>query len=194
MFGTAAFTVAVGSLIGPVIESRMAAAVGQISASDLSLLEDHVVVLGYGEMTEPILEEIRDETDVVVVTEDAAVAADLKDEGINVLTDDPTDADALQDAEIGTARGVVVATHDDAQDVLAVLGAKRANPDVRVVAAATSQTHVDKLEQVGADDVISPTTIGGRVLGRSVLEGTATRSLFESWANGDADEDANEEE
>ncbi|MFB6255902.1 MAG: ion channel, partial [Haloplanus sp.] len=39
-FGTGAFTVAVGALVGPAIESRMAAAFGNMTASELTLLED----------------------------------------------------------------------------------------------------------------------------------------------------------
>jgi len=178
VFGSAAFTVAIGSLIVPAIESRMAAAFGNMTAAELTLLEDHVLVLGYGDITESLLEELDGKVDVVVVTPDPDVASDLRDEDVNVLTDDPTDEEALRDARIGAARGVVVATRDDARDVLAILAVKKANPEVRVVAAANHEKHVDKLEQVGADEVISPMVIGGRLLGRSILGETTTDSLF----------------
>jgi len=179
LFGTGAFTVAIGSLVVPAIESRMAAAFGTMTASELNLLEDHVLVLGHGDITESLLEELVDETDVVVVTTDEDVAADLDGEGVSVLTDDPADEAALHDARIDEARGVVVATRDVAKDVLAVLAAKNADPDIRVVAAANREKHAGKLEQVGADDVISPTTIGGRLLGRSVLGEESTGALFD---------------
>ena len=178
VLGSAAFTVAIGSLIVPAIENRMAAAFGNMTASELKLLEDHVLVLGYGDITESLLQELDGETDVVVVTPDSNVAAELNDEGVNVLTDDPTDETALRDARIGAARGVVVATRDDATDMLAIVAAKKANPDVRIVAAANRGKHVDKLEEVGADEVISPMTIGGRLLGRSILGKPSTDSLF----------------
>jgi len=184
VFGTGAFTVAVGSLIVPAIESRMAAAFGNMTASELKLLEDHVLVLGHGDVTESLLEELTGETDVVVVTDDEDVAADLGEGGVSVLTDDPADEEALADAQIEEASGVVVATRDDAKDVLAVLAAKNAAPDVRIVAAANDAKHTRKLEQVGADDVISPTSIGGRLLGRSVLGETDPDALF-----GGADDD-----
>ncbi|MEF8827728.1 MAG: NAD-binding protein [Halolamina sp.] len=184
LFGTGAFTVAVGSLIVPAIESRMAAAFGTMTASELNLLEDHVLVLGYGDITESLLDELVDETDVVVVTDDESVASELDDKGVSVLTDDPADEDALGDARIDAASGVVVATRDDAKDVLTVLAAKNAAPDIRVVAAANRPKHVGKLEQVGADEVISPMTIGGRLLSRSVLGGTTTEELFESVGDG----------
>jgi voltage-gated potassium channel len=140
-----------------------------MTASELTLLEDHVLVLGNGELTEPLLDELDATTDVVVVTPDADAASALDERDVNVLTADPTDEGPLLDARIDAARGVVVATDDDARDALAVVAARQANPDVRIVAAATDQKHADKLEAVGADTVISPAVIGGRLLGRSVL-------------------------
>jgi len=179
MFGTAAFTVVVGSFIAPAIEKRMASAFGEMKPSELNLLEDHVIVLGYGDFTEPLLEELDGEAEVVVVTEDTEDASALDDMDVNVLTADPTEADSLQDVSVDVARGVVTATEDDAQDVLAVLAAKQANPDIEVVAAANDHHNVEKLEQVGADVVISPTELGGMFLGRSVLDGTAPETLSE---------------
>jgi len=192
VFGSAAFTAALGSLVVPAIESRMAAAFGNMTASELTLLEDHVLVLGYGDITESLLEELDGEVDVVVVTTDADVASDLREEGVSVLTDDPTDEEALRDAGIERASGVVVATRDDARDVLSILAVRKANPEVRVVAAANHGKHVDKLRQVGADEVISPMVIGGRLLGRSILGEPATGSLFGSI--GDEDEGAGDDE
>jgi voltage-gated potassium channel len=182
VLGTGTFTVASGSLLIPAIESRISSAFGNMSASELSVLEDHVLVLGYGDITEPLLDEL-DAEDVVVVTEDTEKASELRETDVNVLTADPTDAASLRDARIERAGGVVVATEDDARDVLAVLAARQANADIRVVAAATDRNHVDKLDGVGADRVVSPTIIGGRLLGRSVLDEDATLDVAEADSN-----------
>jgi voltage-gated potassium channel len=184
LFGTGAFTAAIGALIVPAIEKRMASAFGNMTPSGLTILEDHVLVLGYSDITESLLEELAGERDVVVVTDNSDEASDLDDRDISVLTADPTDEETLHSASIDDASGVVVATRDDAQDVLAVLAAKRANPDVPIVAAANNQQNVDKLEDVGADHVISPMAIGGRLLGRSVLEEQSPESLLADAANG----------
>jgi len=178
LFGTGAFTAAIGALIVPAIEKRMASAFGNMTPSGLTILEDHVLVLGYSDITESLLEELADEREVVVVTANSDEASDLDDRDISVLTADPTDEETLHNASIDAASGIVVATRDDAQDVLAVLAAKRANPDVPIVAAANDQQNVEKLEDVGADHVISPMAIGGRLLGRSVLEETSPESLL----------------
>ena len=166
---TGTFAVASGSLIVPALESRVTAAFGTMTASELSLLEDHVLVLGYGESTEPLLDELVATTDVVVVTPDSETASALNERDVKVLTADPTEEDALLDARIDAASGVVVATSDDASDVLAVLTAREANPEVRIVAAASNHRYAGKLERVGADEVLSPSVIIGQRLSRSVL-------------------------
>ncbi len=189
VFGTGAFTVAVGALIGPAIESRMTKAFGVMTASDLTLFEDHVVVLGYGDVTEPLLEELAGETEVVVVTPDQATVSALQDgeDGPHLLTGDPTDESVLEDARVDTARGVVVGSNDDARDALAVLATRNVAPDVRTVAAATDRKHVEKLRSVGADEVIDPRTIGGQLLGQSVLGGESTDTLLDGTDTSDAD-------
>lgn len=170
LIGTGAFTVAIGSLLIPAIEKRMAAAVGNMKPSELRLMDDHVLVLGYGELTVPIVDELTDEVDLVVVTEDADRVTELRDRDINVVTADPTDRANLDEANIEDARAVVVATEEDARDVMAILAVRQTNPDIYVVAAASDQNNIDKLEDVGADEVISPIVIGGRLIGRSVLD------------------------
>ncbi|RQG97340.1 NAD-binding protein [Natrarchaeobius chitinivorans] len=168
LLGTGAFTAVLGSFIVPAIEKRMAAAVGTMSP-DLTLHEDHVLVLGYGTIAAAMIETL-DDVDVVVVTAEADTASSLNGTNVDVVADDPASTSTLQAANIDAARGVVVATEDDARDVLAIVAAKQANPDVRIVAAANEQRHADKLEAVGADDVVSPTLIAGKLLGESVLE------------------------
>ncbi len=190
LLGSGAFTVAIGSLIVPAIESRMAAAFGNMTPSELTLLDDHVLILGYSDITDSLLDELADEADVVVITDDSDEAAELNEKDVNVLTDDPTDEAALRDARIQDARGVVVATRDDAQDVLAILAARNTNPDVRIVAAANEEKNVTKLEEVGADEVISPMVIGGRILGKSIIDGTSTESLFAEGETGENGEEA----
>jgi voltage-gated potassium channel len=180
ILGTGSFTAAIGSLVVPAIEDRMASAVGTMTPRNINLLEDHVLVLGYSDITESLLEEIGDEQAVVVITDDQDRAATLDETEVNVLTADPTDEASLEEARIADASGVVVATRDDAEDVLAVLAARTSNPDIYIVAAANDRHNVTKLEEVGADEVISPMAIGGRLLGRSVVDGVAPDSLFGS--------------
>jgi voltage-gated potassium channel len=169
LVNVAAFAVALGVLLTPAIEARLSKALGKMNDSQLDLLDDHILVLGYGELTEPILEELGGKAEFVIITPDSDRARSLSDRGFTVLTADPADEETLERAKVDLARAVVVATNEDAQDALAILTARQLNPEVRIVAAATHRENVNKMKRAGADTVISPATIGGHLLVESAL-------------------------
>jgi voltage-gated potassium channel len=177
--------VAIGALLAPALEARFASALGKMTDAQLELLEDHVVVLGYGDLTEPILTELDDRgVEFVVVTPVGDRATALGDRGFHTLVADPSDDDTLRHVHVEAARAVVAATNDDAEDALAVLTARQLNPDVTIVAGVTERDNVDKLRRAGADAVVSPAAIGGRLLvesalGRGDAEAAAERVIDE---------------
>jgi voltage-gated potassium channel len=181
LLGTASFAIALGALLGPALEARFARVLGQMTDSDLELLENHVLVLGYGDLTEPIVDELRDgDVDFVVVTADKSRTSELSERDVSVITADPSDEEPLERARIEDARAIVVATNDDAQDALAILTARQLRPDARIVAAATDLPNVQKLRRAGADTVISPASIGGHLLVESALGSEDTERLADA--------------
>ena len=170
VLGTASFAVALGALLGPALEARFASALGRMTQSDLESLDGHVVVAGYGDLTEPILTELAASgRQFLVVARGGTDTSELRDRDIDVLAGDPADEQVLERAGVERARAVVAATNDDGEDALSILTVTEAFPDVRVVAAATEQENEPKLRRAGADTVISPMVIGGRLLARSAL-------------------------
>ena len=187
VLGTASFGIAVGVLLTPVIESRFAEVLGRMTDADLQLLEDHVVVLGYGDLTEPILTELSETpTTFVVVTPDREAGSRLADRDVDHLVGDPSDEETLRRVNVDSARAVVAATNDDAQDALAVLTARAIAPDCRVVAAATDTENVAKLRRAGADTVVSPASIGGHLLVRSALGAEGMEEVAD-WVLGEGE-------
>ncbi|MGM0590487.1 MAG: NAD-binding protein [Halobacteriota archaeon] len=185
------FAVGFGVLLTPAIEARLSSALGRMTESQLRLFEDHLLVLGYGELTESILDELGTSTDYLVVTPDAERGQELRDHGATVLVGDPSDDVVLRRAQVSEALAGLVATNDDAEDALTILTARQLNPELRIVAAATHRDNVAKLRRAGADTVISPATIGGRLLVRSALgdqqaEDVARRLLDDSDRSSDA--------
>jgi voltage-gated potassium channel len=180
LVNVAAFAVALGVLLTPAIEARLARALGRMSETDLERLERHVIVLGYGDLTEPVLDELGAEEFLVVAPEDRARV--LREREVPVLSGDPSDEETLARAGVDRARAAVAATNDDAADALAILTARQLNPELRIVAAATHRENVRKLERAGANTVISPATIGGRLLVRSALGDDADATAAERTA------------
>lgn len=183
VIGTASFAAALGTLVGPAIEARLQRALGTMSDTQLDLLENHVIVVGVGDLTVPIIEELGDDrVQFVVVVRDPERAKQLRDRDVQVYTADPSDEEPLRRVGIERARAFVAATNDDAQDAMAVLTARELNRDLNIVAAATERENARKLRRAGADTVISPAVIGGHMLVESAtgggdMEGVADRIL-----------------
>ncbi|MFC7240613.1 NAD-binding protein [Saliphagus sp. GCM10025317] len=170
VLGVASFGIAIGALVGPAIQARITKTLGKMTESQLELLENHILVLGYGELTEPIVDELNAAgRSFVIVTKDREAATELAERDIPVVTGDPSDEAPLERAHIERAVAAVVATNHDAEDALSVLTARELASDLRIVAAATDRENTTKLERAGADAVISPAVLGGSLLVRSAL-------------------------
>jgi voltage-gated potassium channel len=136
--------------------------------TNYDLLEGHVVILGFGDLTEPLIEELG-EREFVVVTTDTDAVTWCRNHDVNVIVGDPSEEGPLRDAGITHASAVVAATENDAEDAFAILTARELNPDARIVAAATARRNLKKLRRAGADTVLSPAMIGGQLLGQSAV-------------------------
>lgn len=167
LLGTTSFAIALGTLLGPIIEARFARALGRMTERNYELLEDHVLILGCGELTNAIIDLIDDDVDYLIITDDQENASKLSSKGYEVLTGSPSDEVPLEQAGITLAKTVLVATNNDGDDALAILTARELNPDIRIVAAATKQENIQKLRRAGADIVISPIELGAKILVQS---------------------------
>lgn len=177
IIGTASFAIALGTLLGPVIQSRFAKALGRMSDSNLSLLDNHILILGYSDIVTAILDDIRDSGDLLVVSPNREGVRELTDQGINALTAEPDDEDALRDAGVERARTVIVATDDDAADALTILTVRQLNPEIEILAVATNRENMTKLERAGANSVISPAVIAAQQLVQSALGNNSDTGL-----------------
>ncbi|AEN05928.1 NAD-binding protein [Halolamina sp.] len=169
LLSVASFAVTLGVVLTPAIEARLSSALGRMTEAQLDMLENHVLVLGYGELTESILEELEHKAQFVVITDDEAAVRRLASHNVHVLTADPSDEEPLREAGISRADAAIAATQNDADDALAILTARELNPDLHIAAGVTQRENVSKLKRAGADTVISPAAIGGHLLVASAL-------------------------
>lgn len=164
VIGTASFAVALGTLLGPVIQARFAKALGRMSENSLDLLDDHLLVLGYSDIVRALLDDVDDQTGLLVVSPDRQVVQELTDRGTDALAAEPDDEESLRSAGIDRARAVIVATNDDAADALTILTARQLNAEITILAVATNRENMKKLERAGADTVFSPAVIAAQQL------------------------------
>ncbi|WP_254862059.1 NAD-binding protein [Halovivax gelatinilyticus] len=175
VLGVASFGIAIGALVGPALQARITKTLGKMTDSQLQTLDAHVLVLGHGDLTEPIIDELDDENiPFAVVSLDRDYTDALSDRDVPAVRADPSDERPLERVRIDRAAAILVATNDDANDALTILTAREMRPDARIVAAATNRENTKKLERAGADTVISPSQLGGHLLVKSALDGDST--------------------
>lgn len=139
--------------------------------SQLSRLKGHFIVCGFGRVGRAVAFTLHEESvPLLILDKDEEALADAQDLGYLYVRGDSTrDADMLA-AQVKDARGLVAATGDDAENVYISLTARGLNPDLLIVARASSPDAEDKLRRAGADRVVSPYDIGGRHMAQTAIE------------------------
>ena len=95
-----------------------------------------------------------------------------------VIQGDATSDAILQQAGIKHARLVIAAREDDGENALIALVAKDLNPQVRLLAVASSALSIRRLKLARADQVFSPAAVGSRMLA-DLVEGHPVAAPFQ---------------
>lgn len=134
-------------------------------------LHDHVIICGYGRVGRRVAEEMRASgmSYVVVDWNEEAVEA-AQEHGDLMIEGNATHDEELEKAGLLRARGLVVASDDDADNLYITLSARSACPGLQIVARASDEEAKKKLELAGADRVVMPYTAAGRTMANLVLK------------------------
>jgi voltage-gated potassium channel len=138
-------------------------------------LRDHIIVCGYGRVGRHAVDEFRAAgVDYVILDHsDAALAAAEEHDDLFLRGDGSKDED-LDRAGLDRARGLIVASDDDADNLYITLSAKARRPDLIVIARASTDDAERKLRLAGADRVVTPYTTAGRVMASLMIKPQVT--------------------
>jgi CPA2 family monovalent cation:H+ antiporter-2 len=118
-------------------------------------LTDHAVVVGYGRVGSVIGERLLAEPHpLVVIDERREIAEPLRKRNIEVLVGTATEARVLKAANLPRARWLFVAIPDGFEAGTVVELARKANPELLIVARAHADAEVKHLTKLGASYVI----------------------------------------
>jgi len=152
-------------------------------------MHNHFILCGYGRVGREVAARFKKEgVNFVVIDRDKAAIDVAEEKGCLHVLGDASNDTALKEAGIEKARGIVVATGEDAENILITLSARSLRPDIFVVARSSSIETEPKLRKVGADRVISPHTIGGRRMAYLALR-PASVELVDMLIGGMGEED-----
>jgi voltage-gated potassium channel len=131
-------------------------------------LHNHAIICGYGTTgraaAQTLISQGKPKSEIVIIDRlreavDRAVA-----EGLTAFLGDATEEETLRRAAVRKAESVLVATGRDDTAVLICLTVNDIAPEVNLVAAGREEENLKLLYQSGADRVIAPAVMGGRLM------------------------------
>jgi len=134
-------------------------------------LKDHYVVCGFGRMGTTICRYLhsRNKPFVVIDTNGDRLREACREHGWLHLVGDATDDEILLTSGILEAKALTTVLPTDADNVYVVLSARLLNDKLQIVARASDEKAVDKLERAGATRVVSPFSSGAMKMARFML-------------------------
>jgi voltage-gated potassium channel len=135
-------------------------------------LKNHVIVVGYGHNGRQAIEELqRHKFPIVVVDNNESIIQDIRQKAeLLYIYGDATEDQTLTDAKIDTAKALITALPNDADNLFVVLTARAMNPDFTIITRASNFNSDKKLRSAGATNVIMPDKIGGQRMAKLVAQ------------------------
>jgi monovalent cation:H+ antiporter-2, CPA2 family len=133
-------------------------------------LAGHVVIVGCGRVGEHVVTVLeRLAIPRLVVEIDARRAAEFEQRGVPTLFGDAANSEVLSHTGLDHAQALVVTLPDEAATELVVAAARDLAPNLPIIARAATQSGVQRLTRLGAQDVIHPELEGGLEVVRHTL-------------------------
>jgi voltage-gated potassium channel len=177
--GLSVFASAIASVLGPTISGEL----DRIFKPKESKVEpkDHVILVGQGAIARNTAQELKRRG--VPFVQIVAGQGEPPEGDHRVIEGDPTDDAVLCEAGIQQARMVIAAGEDDGENAFIALVAKDLNPNVRMLALASSALVIRRLKLARADLVFSPAAVGSRLLA-DLVEGIEISPEFQDLLEG----------
>lgn len=151
-------------------------------------LRDHIIVCGYGRVGRRAGDELREAGVPYVVLDfsDEALEHAREQDALFVEGTGSEDED-LARAGIDRARGIIVASDDDGDNLYITLSVKARRPEVTVIARGSNEEAERKLKLAGADRVVTPYTTAGRVMAQLMIRPQVTSFVNAMTSSGGPD-------
>lgn len=135
-------------------------------------MEDHYVICGAGSTGIHVVREmdqVGQKVVIIDINEEVVESIRKEFKNILILKGDATIEKMLDQANLKTAKGLVVALSNDKDNLFVTLTARLNNPKLLIVSRSIDLNMHDKLIMAGANYVVSPNFIGGMRMASEIL-------------------------
>ncbi|MGB9978671.1 potassium channel family protein [Methanobacterium sp.] len=167
VLGIGSFAIAVGEVVEFLVERQQMKLMGLIKVKR----SQHVVICGWTESTAECIREIGKGNAIFVVDEDENVRKNALKNGVTFVHGDPTRIEDLEKANVVGARAIIVDMESDSQTIHCILSIRKLDKDVRIIAEVQRYENIEQIQLAGANQIISPFVISGRLMQKSIDDG-----------------------
>jgi voltage-gated potassium channel len=167
ILGIGTFALAVESLLEFLVKRQQLRIMGLINVER----SNHVVICGWTESTMECIKDIGKEFEIFVIDENEEVRKKVLNNKANFVHGDPTRIKDLEKANVKGAKSIIVDMESDSHSIHCILGIRKLDKNVRIIAEAQRYENIEQIKLAGADQVISPFVISGRLMYKSIQDG-----------------------
>jgi voltage-gated potassium channel len=167
VLGIGSFAIAVGEILEFLFERQQMKLMGLIKVKK----SQHVVICGWTESTAECIREIGKDNAVFVVDENEEVKKKALKNGASFVHGDPTRVKDLEKANVVGAKAIIVDMESDSQTIHCILSIRKLDQAVRIIAEVQRYENIEQIQLAGANQVISPFVISGRLMQKSIDDG-----------------------
>ena len=143
-------------------------------------ISNHVIVCGYTNVSESAVDELQARGIPYIIIDDREdLALQLRSKGHDVIWGNAARREVLEQANLQKATALMATFDSDSTNVLIAITARKVRDadtkcSFRILVRVEDEQNIDKAYQVGADEVISPSTLAGRLMTSKAIEKTST--------------------
>ena len=129
-----------------------------------------VLIIGGGRVGQAVANQFRErEMHYLIIEKNPLSAQDNE----NIIIGDAADIQVLQKAEVDKAPAALITTHDDAMNIYLTKYLRALRPDMQILSRASVDRNVSTLHRVGADFVMSYSSLGANAVFSFLESGSA---------------------
>lgn len=189
ILGISLLTYTLGQVARIFVEGELRKILGRRKLEkQIAQLSDHYIICGYGRIGSIIAKElVQADIPVIVLDQNPDSIEALEADNILYLCRDATSDEALLEAGLERAIGLVTAVSSDADNVFIALSAKGLRPEIFILARASDENNMNKLLRAGATKVVCPYQIGGKRMAELIHKPTVIDFLDQAMVNNELD-------
>jgi len=179
IMGMGIIAYSVGLIAQAMVELQISTIIGRKKLDQrIKTIKDHYIVCGFGRIGKVICKELNVKKIPVLVIDNNSESKEFLDaESIPYIIDDATSEDALLEAGVERAMGLISVVASDSDNLFITLTARGLNHSAFIIARADEEKSEKKLMRAGADKVFLPYIIGGHKMAQSITKPAVTDFL-----------------